>query len=146
MVTRINKFLSEVGYCSRRVADKLIEQGKVTINGEIPEIGTKIKEGDHVEVDGQRIERSTKQKNLNGVLQALFLGLGYNKEAEKLQLPEKHSNERFAWEQIKHSNDTDGKIEKYTNKFLKQITKNLEEFSYNKINVKNCRHMFTKIY
>ena len=47
----------------------------------------------------------SKQKNHNGVLQALFLGLGYKKEAEQLQLPEEHSNERFAWEQIKHSND-----------------------------------------
>ena len=41
MATRINKYLSEVGYCSRRVADSLIEEGKVTINGEIPEMGTK---------------------------------------------------------------------------------------------------------
>ena len=41
MATRINKYLSEVGYCSRRVADSLIEEGKVTINGEIPKtIGT----------------------------------------------------------------------------------------------------------
>ena len=64
MVTRINKFLSEVGYCSRRVADKLIKEGKVTINGKIPEIGTKIKEGDHVEVNGQRIEISMRQENI----------------------------------------------------------------------------------
>ena len=62
MATRINKYLSEVGYCSRRVADRLIEEGKVTINGEIPEIGTKVEEGDQVEVKGQRIEKSTKQK------------------------------------------------------------------------------------
>ena len=41
MSTRINKYLSEVGYCSRRVADRLIEDGKVTINGKIPEIGSK---------------------------------------------------------------------------------------------------------
>ena len=41
MATRINKYLSEVGYCSRRVADSLIEEGKVTINGEIPEMGTR---------------------------------------------------------------------------------------------------------
>ena len=41
MATRINKYLSEVGYCSRREADKLILEGKVTINGKIPEIGTK---------------------------------------------------------------------------------------------------------
>ena len=64
MATRINKYLSEVGYCSRRVADRLIKEGKVTINGEIPEIGTKVKECDHVEVKGQRIEKSTKQKNI----------------------------------------------------------------------------------
>ena len=64
MVTRINKYLSEVGYCSRRVADRLIKEGKVTINGEIPEIGTKVKEDDQVEVKGQKIEKSTKQKNI----------------------------------------------------------------------------------
>ena len=64
MSTRINKYLSEVGYCSRRVADKLIEEGRVTINGEIPEIGTKVEENDQVEVEGQRIERSAKQKNI----------------------------------------------------------------------------------
>ena len=64
MATRINKYLSEVGYCSRRVADRLIEEGKVTINGEIPEIGTKVEEGDQVEVKGQRIEKSTKQQNI----------------------------------------------------------------------------------
>ena len=58
MATRINKFLSEVGYCSRREADRLILEGKVTINGEIPEIGTKVKDSDQVEVKGQRIEKS----------------------------------------------------------------------------------------
>ena len=56
MATRINKYLSEVGYCSRRVADRLIEEGKVTINGKISEMGTKLEEGDQVEVEGQRIE------------------------------------------------------------------------------------------
>jgi len=64
MTTRINKYLSEVGYCSRRVADRLIEEGKVTINGEIPEIGTKVKEGDQVEVKGQRIAKSMKHKKI----------------------------------------------------------------------------------
>ncbi|KGF86615.1 pseudouridine synthase [Prochlorococcus marinus] len=64
MATRINKYLSEVGYCSRRVADRLIEEGKVTINGKIPEIGTKVEEGDYVEVDGQRIKKLKKQKNI----------------------------------------------------------------------------------
>tara|TARA_B100000989_G_scaffold285786_1_gene253827 strand:- start:4 stop:729 length:726 start_codon:yes stop_codon:yes gene_type:complete len=64
MATRINKYLSEVGYCSRRVADRLIEEGEVTINGEIPEIGTKVQEGDQVKVKGLKIEKSTKQKNI----------------------------------------------------------------------------------
>ena len=64
MATRINKYLSEVGYCSRRGADKLIEEGKVTINGKIPEMGTKIKDGDHVEVDGQIVGKLKKQKNV----------------------------------------------------------------------------------
>ena len=64
MATRINKYLSEVGYCSRRVADSLIEEGKVTINGEIPEMGTKVEDGDQVEVEGQRIEKSTKQEKI----------------------------------------------------------------------------------
>lgn len=55
---RINKFLSEVGYCSRREADKLIEAGRVTINGKIPEMGTKISEKDVVHVDGKPIKDS----------------------------------------------------------------------------------------
>jgi 23S rRNA pseudouridine2604 synthase len=53
--TRINKYLSEVGYCSRRAADKLIEEGRVTINGKVPEMGTKVQEGDEVRVNGKLI-------------------------------------------------------------------------------------------
>ena len=64
MATRINKYLSEVGFCSRRAADKLIEEGRVTINGKITEIGSKVEEGDQVEVEGHRLETSTKQKNI----------------------------------------------------------------------------------
>ncbi len=64
MATRINKYLSEVGYCSRREADRLIKTGKVTINGKIPEMGTKIEEGDQVEVAGQIIEKLTEQQNI----------------------------------------------------------------------------------
>lgn len=52
---RINKYLSEVGYCSRRGADKLIEERRVTINGKVPEMGTKIMPGDEVRVDGKLI-------------------------------------------------------------------------------------------
>ncbi|MDY7393704.1 23S rRNA pseudouridine(2604) synthase RluF [Aureibaculum sp. 2210JD6-5] len=53
--TRINKYLSEVGYCSRRAADKLINEGRVTINGKVPELGTKILPEDEVKVNGKLI-------------------------------------------------------------------------------------------
>ena len=64
MATRINKYLSELGYCSRRRADRLIEEGKVTINGKIPKIGTKVQDFDLVEVEGQRVEKLKKQKKI----------------------------------------------------------------------------------
>ena len=64
MATRINKYLSEVGYCSRRAADRLIEEGKVTINGKIPKIGTKVEDGDQLEVEGQRVKKTKRQKNI----------------------------------------------------------------------------------
>ena len=56
--TRINKYLSEQGYCSRRAADKLIEQERVTINGKVPEKGTKVKINDEVAVDGESINKA----------------------------------------------------------------------------------------
>ena len=54
-LTRLNKYLSEAGYCSRREADRLIDAGRVTINGIVPEMGTKVTESDVVEVDGKPI-------------------------------------------------------------------------------------------
>ena len=53
--TRINKYLSEVGFCSRRAADTLIEEGRVTIDGKVPEMGTRIQDGDEIRVDGKLI-------------------------------------------------------------------------------------------
>ncbi|WP_031528085.1 23S rRNA pseudouridine(2604) synthase RluF [Dyadobacter crusticola] len=51
--TRINKFISETGYCSRREADKLIEQGKVTLNGRVAVLGDKASAADDVRVNGK---------------------------------------------------------------------------------------------
>ena len=59
--TRINKFLSETGYCSRREADKLLEQGRITINGVIPELGTKVSVEDEIRVDGKLIREKTEK-------------------------------------------------------------------------------------
>ncbi|MBN3581480.1 23S rRNA pseudouridine(2604) synthase RluF [Algoriphagus aestuarii] len=52
---RINKYLSEVGFCSRREADKLLEAGRITLNGKIPEVGTKVMPADIVRVDGKSV-------------------------------------------------------------------------------------------
>lgn len=59
---RINKYLSEVGHCSRRAADKLIDANRVQINGKVPELGTKVMPGDKVSVDGNLIEDSRDER------------------------------------------------------------------------------------
>ncbi|WP_430615706.1 23S rRNA pseudouridine(2604) synthase RluF [Flavobacterium sp. JP2137] len=56
--TRLNKYLSEVGYCSRREADRLIEQGSITVNGALPEMGMKVCAEDEIIVNGKRIQES----------------------------------------------------------------------------------------
>jgi 23S rRNA pseudouridine2604 synthase len=55
---RLNKFISEKGYCSRREADKLIEDCRVTINGIVPQMGTKVKPSDKVCIDGVSINET----------------------------------------------------------------------------------------
>lgn len=52
---RINKYLTEVGFCSRREADRLIDSGRVTVNGMVPVLGSRISLNDEVCVDGNRI-------------------------------------------------------------------------------------------
>ena len=66
---RINKYLSEIGYCSRREADKLIEAARVTINGKVPEMGTKVAPNDEVCVDNQPVINTKKS----------FVYLAFNK-------------------------------------------------------------------
>ena len=59
---RLNKFISETGYCSRREADKLIEQGKVTLNGALAEMGTKVSNADEIRIDGKLIRENNKKQ------------------------------------------------------------------------------------
>ncbi|MED1782657.1 23S rRNA pseudouridine(2604) synthase RluF [Brevibacillus fortis] len=59
---RINKFISETGICSRREADKLIEAKRVTINGQLAELGSTVASGDDVRIDGQPL--GTKKKDV----------------------------------------------------------------------------------
>lgn len=55
MSTRLNKYFSEIGYCSRRKADSLIEQGLVKVNGVIATLGDHVEEGDDILVNDQPI-------------------------------------------------------------------------------------------
>ncbi|MGO1297217.1 MAG: 23S rRNA pseudouridine(2604) synthase RluF [Vibrio sp.] len=59
---RLNKYISETGFCSRRAADKLIEEGRVTVNGEKPQMGVKVTTSDNVCVDGKLI--GSKEKSI----------------------------------------------------------------------------------
>lgn len=56
MEVRLNKFISNSGYCSRREADRFIERGVVRINGKPAEMGAKVRRGDEVKVNGNLIE------------------------------------------------------------------------------------------
>jgi 23S rRNA pseudouridine2604 synthase len=58
---RLNKFISETGFCSRREADKYIEQGRVTVNGSLPEMGVKVAATDTVLVDGKALKTPPKR-------------------------------------------------------------------------------------
>jgi 23S rRNA pseudouridine2604 synthase len=58
---RINKYLSEAGFCSRREADRLIAEGKVLIDGRLPEIGTRVMPGQSVTVDGKKLHIADKK-------------------------------------------------------------------------------------
>ncbi|NLB23607.1 MAG: pseudouridine synthase [Clostridium sp.] len=60
--TRINKYISASGYTSRRQADRLIEDGRVRINGDLAVIGSQVFSGDQVTVDGKTLEK--KKKNV----------------------------------------------------------------------------------
>lgn len=54
--TRLNKYLSEIGHCSRRAADKLIDQGRIQVNGKAVVMGQKVSPQDSIEVDGILVE------------------------------------------------------------------------------------------
>jgi len=53
---RLNKYLSEIGHCSRRAADKLIEQGRIKVNDVVVVMGQKVTPQDRIEVDGILVE------------------------------------------------------------------------------------------
>jgi len=58
---RLNKYISETGVCSRREADKWIDAGRVTCNGRVATLGTRVTEGDKVCIDGEPIGAKKQQ-------------------------------------------------------------------------------------
>ena len=58
---RLNKFIGETGFCSRREADTFIEQGRVTVNGNAAEMGMKVTNGDEVRIDGKLIREKNEK-------------------------------------------------------------------------------------
>jgi len=60
--TRINKYLSEIGYCSRRQADKLIEQGRIMVNSKEAVMGYKVQKDDVIHVDGEKIKHKKSKR------------------------------------------------------------------------------------
>ncbi|MGD6966429.1 23S rRNA pseudouridine(2604) synthase RluF [Rossellomorea vietnamensis] len=75
---RINKFISEAGKASRRGADRLIEEGRVTINGKKAKIGDQVEPGDDVRVSGQQLRVAR-----NNVYIALNKPIGITSTTEK---------------------------------------------------------------
>ena len=59
---RLNKHISDTGFCSRREADRLIAEGRVTVNGLRARVGAEVGEGDQVLVDGQKLQLRTAAK------------------------------------------------------------------------------------
>ena len=60
--TRINKYLSEIGYCSRRQADKLIEQGRIMVNSKEAVMGYKVQKDDIIHVDWEKIKHKKSKR------------------------------------------------------------------------------------
>ena len=56
----LNKFISETGFCSRREADKLIENGSVTVNGKLPKLGNRVSYDDVIKIDGKSLKPKEK--------------------------------------------------------------------------------------
>lgn len=58
--SRINKYLAHAGVCSRREADRLIEQGKVLVNGQRPDTGQTVSHRDEITVNGKPVQGQRK--------------------------------------------------------------------------------------
>ena len=77
MEIRLNKLLSDAGFCSRREADKFIEMGRVTVNGNLPEVGQKVSKSDIIMLDDIQVNFKQAQEHARtgaGKTQNLIFG------------------------------------------------------------------------
>ena len=99
MEVRLNKLISDSGLCSRREADKFIEEGRVTVNGSPPHIGQKVTEADIVMLDdiqvriGKHTGKQTSSARIN--IQELELA-GQEKKAKKTKPSSTATSEKKA--------------------------------------------------
>ncbi len=80
---RINKYLSQAGYCSRRKADQLLAEGRITINGKLPEMGTKVTANDLVRVDGKLVENTEEKPTYIAFNKPIGVVCTTNRKVEK---------------------------------------------------------------
>jgi len=93
--TRINKYLSEIGYCSRRQADKLIEQGRILVNSKEAIMGHKIQKDDVIHIDGEKIKKKKTKRIFiavnkpRGVVCTTNAGVEENNIIDFIKFPER---------------------------------------------------------
>ena len=68
---RLNKYISDTGFCSRREADQMIAAQRVTVNGRLADLGTQLEDGDEVRVDGEVVSPQLKHGRRTRVYIAL---------------------------------------------------------------------------
>lgn len=119
MEVRLNKLISDSGLCSRREADKFIEEGRVTVNGSLPHIGQKVTEADIVMLDdiqvriGKHTGKQTSSARIN--IQELELA-GQEKKAKKTKPSSTATSEKKATSPAAGSKGLrPGKYVKYNN-------------------------------
>lgn len=69
---RLNKAIAQTGFCSRREADKFIEQGRVVVNGKTAGMGVKVSPEDEIKLDGEFIQRGKKRKKQQKVTSIIY--------------------------------------------------------------------------
>ena len=105
---RINKYLSEVGFCSRRAADKLLEEGRITINGKVPELGTKVGPTDVVAVDGELVGKPIQAHTYIALNKPVGIESTTDTKGEKDNIMNNIGHSRRSFTIVRLDKDSDG--------------------------------------